>query len=175
MQSIRRYATALLLGTAALLAQGPVSIMPLVPQQPNYTQLKAYLNLSDTQVQALEDIYKSRMTAQQAIYQQISAKQTQLNQLLASGTGDANTVGQLMIDIRNLQKQLPIPASTYRAQALKALNPDQQAKLPALVAALQVQQAAWQAVTLDLVDAPAPAPIVPLAAAELPPEVDPQP
>src|SRR5690349_5552791 len=117
MRLIRRQAAALLLGAAALLAQGTPMILPAV--QPNYTQLKTYLNLSDTQLQTLEDIFKTRMTAQQAIYQQISAKQTQLNQLLASGSSDANTIGQLMLDIRSLQKQLPIPASTYRSQALK--------------------------------------------------------
>jgi hypothetical protein len=116
--------------------------------------LKTYLNLSDGQLQSLEDIYKSRMAVQQAIYQQISAKQTQLNQLLAGGTSDAAAVGQLMIDIHNLQKQLPIPNSTYRDQALKVLTPDQAAKVPALTSALVLQQTAWQAVTLDLVDAP---------------------
>ena len=165
---------AALLGTAALLAQGTPIIMPPVPQ-PGFTQLRAYLNLGDAQLQALQDIYKGRMSDQQAVYQQISARQMQLNQLLAGGTGDANTVGPLLIDIHNLQKQLPIPASTYRSQALKVLNPDQAAKLPALVTALQLQQAANQAVTLDLVDAPPPGPIVPLPAAVLPQAVGSEP
>jgi Spy/CpxP family protein refolding chaperone len=123
MRLFRRHLTATFLVTAALLGQGAPIIIPA--PQPTYAQLKAYLNLTDVQLQTLENIYTNRMAAQQAIYQQISAKQTQLNQLLGNGTSDANSVGQLMIDIHNLQKQLPIPASTYRDQALKVLNPDQ--------------------------------------------------
>jgi Spy/CpxP family protein refolding chaperone len=150
-------------------AQGPPIESPIITPlpTPNFSQLKTYLNLSDGQLQSLADIYKSRMAAQQAIYQQISAKQTQLNQLLAGGTSDAAAVGQLMIDIHNLQKQLPFPNSTYRDQALKVLTPDQTAKLPALTSAMALQQAAWQAVTLDLVDGPAPI-VMPLPAAVAP-------
>ena len=44
--------------------------------QPVYAQLKAYLNLTDTQVQNLLSIQASRNTAQQAIYKQIADKQT---------------------------------------------------------------------------------------------------
>ncbi|HLK47076.1 MAG TPA: hypothetical protein VKT49_03015 [Bryobacteraceae bacterium] len=129
---------------------------PIAPQ-PVYSQLKAYLNLTDTQVQNLISIQSSRNTAQQAIYKQINDKQTQLNMLLTQGTADALTVGQLEIDINNLRKQLPLPNSSYRQQALAVLTPDQTAKLPALVAALQLQTTAYQAITLDLIDAPAPA------------------
>jgi hypothetical protein len=131
--------------------------------QPVYTQLKAYLNLSDAQVQSLIDIQNSRNAAQQAIYKQINDKQTQLNTLLKNGTTDALTVGQLEIDINNLLKQLPIPSSSYRASALAVLTPDQKSKLPALISALQLQPTAWQAVTLDLIDAPAPV-VMPLPA-----------
>ena len=165
MRTIGLYAGILLITSTVVQAQG-TPVMPPVPT-PAYSQLKAYLNLSDAQLQSLEDIYKSRLTAQQAIYQQISAKQTQLNQLLAGGTTDAATVGQLMIDIHNLQQQAATPSSTYRDQALKVLSPDQVAKLTALVTALQLQQAAYQAVTLDLIDSPARA-VVPLPAAAPP-------
>jgi hypothetical protein len=73
----------------------------------------------------------------------------------------------LLIDIHNLQKQLPVPNSTYRDQALKVLTPDQTPKLATLTSALALQQAAWQAVTLDLVDAPAPI-VMPLPAVAAP-------
>jgi Spy/CpxP family protein refolding chaperone len=165
MRTIGLYAGILLIATTVVEAQG-AQVMPPVPM-PAYSQLKAYLNLSDTQLQSLGDIYKSRLTAQQVIYQQISAKQTQLNQLLAGGTTDAATVGQLMIDIHNLQQQAATPSSTYRDQALKVLSADQAAKLTALVTALQLQQAAYQAVTLNLIDSPARA-VVPLPAAAPP-------
>ena len=80
-----------------------------------------------------------------------------------------------MIDIHKLQRQLPIPASTYRDQALKVLNPDQIGKLPALVAPLQLQQAAYQAVLSVLVDEPAPPPMTALANVVAPTAVGSQP
>jgi Spy/CpxP family protein refolding chaperone len=172
MRTIGLYASILLITSTVVQAQG-TPVMPPVPT-PAYSQLKAYLNLSDTQLQSLEDIYKSRLTVQQAIYQQISAKQKQLNQLLAGGTTDAATVGQLMIDIHNLQQQAATPSSTYRDQELKVLSADQAAKLTALVTALQLQQAAYQAVTLNLIDSPARA-AVPLPAAVPPMVESPQP
>lgn len=141
-----------------------LAIVPLPGQivqtlQPVYAQLKAYLNLTDTQVQNLLSIQASRNNAQQAIYKQIADKQTQLNTLLSQGTTDALTVGQLEIDINNLRKELPLPNSPYRTQALAVLTPDQVAKLPSLVTALQLQTTAWQANALDLIDAPAPSPL----------------
>ena len=136
----------------------PGQIVPMPPVQnlqPAYAQLKAYLNLTDTQLQNLLSIQASRNNAQQAVYKQIADKQIQLNTLLSQGTTDAVTVGQLEIDINNLRKQLPLPNSSYRTQALAVLAPDQVAKLPALVNALQLQITASQANTLDLIDAPA--------------------
>jgi len=146
-------AGALWLGLAAAQTVAP-PVMPIVT--PNYAQLKAYLNLTDAQMQSLTDILNSRNTAQQAIYKQISDKQNQLNTLLKNGTTDALTVGQLEIDINNLRKQLPLPSGNYRDSALGVLTADQKAKLPALVNALLLQQPAYQAVTLNLIDGPAP-------------------
>ena len=160
------FAGTLLLGTALVQAQiipadlpGAVTLPAPLPML-QFGQLKTYLNLSDAQLQALIDILNSRNTAQQDIYKQISDKQSKLNALLQAGTSDAMLVGQLTLDINSLRKQLPIPTTTYRAAALKVLTADQAAKLPALAAALQLQQPAWQAITLDLIDAPAsPTPI----------------
>ena len=137
--------------------------MPMPPQSP-FAQLKAYLNLADAQVQALQAIQVNRNNAQQAIYKQINEKQMQLNALLGQGTSDALAVGQLEIDINNLRKQLPLPNSSYRTQARAVLDPGQTAKLPGLISALQLQLPAWQAITLDLIDAPGPTAPPPYAA-----------
>jgi len=147
---------------------GTSSSMPV--DQPVYTQLKAFLNLTDAQVQSLIQIQTNRTAAQQAIYKQINDKQTQVNQLLNQGTSDALTIGQLEIDINNLRKQLQLPNSSYRTSALAVLTPDQAAKLADLVRALQLQQPAWQAITLNLIDAPAPSAPSPLS---MPPMVTP--
>ena len=141
--------------TVSLLPAQIGVITPTPIAQPVYTQLKAFLNLTDAQVQSLVQIQSNRTAAQQAIYKQINDKQTQLNLLLNQGTSDALTVGQLEIDINNLRKQLQLPNSSYRASALAVLTPDQTAKLADLVRALQLQQPAWQAITLDLIDPPA--------------------
>ncbi len=139
-----------------IMLPGQIAPELLVPMpQPIYVQLKAYLNLTDTQVQNLLSIQASRNSAQQAIYKQIADKQMQLNALLSQGTADALAVGQLEIDINNLRRQLPLPNSSFRTQALAVLTPDQTAKLPSLVNALQLQTTASQAITLDLIDAPA--------------------
>lgn len=146
-------AAVIFLTIAPLPGQVGIVPMPMAPQSP-FAQLKAYLNLTDAQVQALQAVQVSRNNAQQAIFKQINEKQLQLNTLLSQGTSDALTVGQLEIDINNLRKQLPLPNSSYRTQALAVLDPGQAAKLPGLVSALQLQLPAWQAITLDLIDTP---------------------
>lgn len=164
-------AAVLFLTIVPLPGQVGIVPMPMPPQSP-FAQLKAYLNLTDSQVQALQGVQISRNNAQQAIYKQINEKQMQLNTLLSQGTSDALTVGQLEIDINNLRKQLPLPNSSYRTQARAVLDPGQTAKLAGLVTALQLSLPAWQAITLDLIDAsgpttPPPAPVVLPTALEL--------
>jgi hypothetical protein len=154
--------------TVSLLPAQVGVITPTPIAQPVYAQLKAFLDLTDAQVQSLVQIQSNHSAAQQAIYKQINDKQTQLNQSAPPSTSDALTAGQLEIDINNLRKQLQLPNSSYRASALAILTPDQTAKLADLVRALQLQQPAWQAITLDLIDpptpsAPSPVPIPPMA------------
>ena len=66
--------------TVSLLPAQVGVITPTPIAQPVYTQLKAFLNLTDAQVQSLVQIQSNRTAAQQAIYKQINDKQTQLNQ-----------------------------------------------------------------------------------------------
>jgi len=128
-----------------------------------FQDLKVYLNLTDTQVQALMAVQKSQQDATTAIYKQISDKQTQLNNLLKGTSPDPFQVGQLSIDINNLRKQLPISGEPYRTNALNVLTADQKNKLTALVAALQLMPAANEAVNLNLIDRPkTPVTILPL-------------
>jgi len=124
---------------------------------PNYTALKTYLNLTDSQLQSLENVQNSRNQAVQAIYSQISQKYMTLNSLLSSGTGTAAQLGQLLLDIQALQKQLPTTDTPYKTQARNVLTADQTAKLPTLSQALQLQTTAWQAIGLLLIDSPTPA------------------
>ena len=147
-----RFLTALLLTTAAMLpAQDrDLTILPY----PFYEDVKRYLGLSESQGQSLETILKNRNEAQQNIWRQTAEKNRHLQQLLESGTGAAAQIGQLLLDIRNLEKQIPTLDAPYRAQALNVLTADQKSKLAKLDEALKLQATASQAAALLLLEYP---------------------
>ena len=66
----------------------------------------------------------------------------------------AAQLGQLLLDIQALQKELPLTDAPFKSQALNVLTADQKAKLPKLSEALQLQSAAGQAGVLLLIDYP---------------------
>jgi hypothetical protein len=144
----------LLLTPALLLAQSAAIVRP--PSA--YNELKTFLGLSDTQLNSLFSIQDSRNQALQSIYTQINDKYTQLYSLLNAGTGTATQLGQLLLDIGVLQKQVSSD-SAYRTQALAVLTPDQKTKLATLVQAMQLQTAVWQGVDLLLLDGSNPIPV----------------
>jgi Spy/CpxP family protein refolding chaperone len=116
--------------------------------------LRQHLTLTDAQVGSLQQILEQRQNAERAIYEQIRERQSQLNTLLRQGSNDASTIGRLMVEINNLQRQLPLPGGSYRAQALAVLTDGQKAKLPALADALRLALPANEAVSLNLIDRP---------------------
>jgi hypothetical protein len=150
---LRFLASVLLIAPAFLSGQdkGNPSIGVFVP---NYTEIKQYLGLTDSQLQSLQSVLDSRNQAMQNIYGQINQKYTTLNQLMNSDNATAAQLGQIMLDIRNLQKQLPLNDGPYKAQALNVLTADQKTKLPKLSEALQLQTTAGQAGMLLLIDYP---------------------
>ena len=152
-------------GTTVLCAQ---VVTPLPPIPAPSTALMQYLGLSDAQMQALQDVQKSRNSANQAIYKQIGDKQTAINNLIAAGSSDALMIGQLTLDINNLRKQLLTSGAPFRDQALAVLTPDQKSKLPGLTAALQLQPAASQAINMNLIDQIHPPQILPLIPVAMP-------
>ncbi len=148
------FLTPILLAAAALMpAQDKeATILPY----PYYNDVKQYLGLTDAQTQSLETILRNRNQAQQAIWSQTAEKNRQLYQLLESGTGSAAQIGQLMLDIRNLEKQIPALDAPYRTQALNVLTADQKTKLVKLDEALKLQPTASQAAMLLLLEYPSP-------------------
>jgi Spy/CpxP family protein refolding chaperone len=137
-----------------LIAQDPGISLPR--PIPAWDEVKQYLVLTDAQMATLEQIRQSRSQAEQAIYQQISAKEREMYGLLQQGSNDSATIGRLMVEINNLRRQLPLNSAPYRTQALAALTDAQKAKLAPLAEALRLQSPAWQAVQLNLVEGPAP-------------------
>lgn len=149
---MRILTTLLILATPALMpAQDTgLTILPA----PYSNDAKQYLGLSDPQMQSLQTIVRNKDQAQQALWQQIGEKNRQLYQLLDAGTGSATQIGQLMLDIRNLEKQTPTLEAPYRQQALNVLTPDQKTKLGKLDEALKLQGTASQAAMLLLLEYP---------------------
>ena len=138
---------------SSLVAQEPsIGLLPVVPQR--WDQLKQYLVLTEAQVSSLDQLRQNRTQQEQAIYRQISEKQRQMYALLQQGSNDAVAIGRLMVDVNNLQRQLPLKGDTYRAEVLALLTPPQKAKLPGLTEALKLQSSAWQAIELNRIDNP---------------------
>jgi Spy/CpxP family protein refolding chaperone len=129
-------AVILLAGVAA--AQDPVR--PGGPFVPPYSDLRQYLSLTDVQVRSLEQVQTNRREAESAIYRQTADKQRTLSGLLQAGSTDALQIGQLMVEINNLQRRMPLAAEPYRSAALAVLTEAQKAKLPALAEALAIER-----------------------------------
>ncbi len=141
----------------ALMLHGQMNSGCLIfPTEPAFTELKKYLALTDTQLDQLREIMQDRDRAAQEVYAQIQAKQVELNGLLESGSADVARMGQLTLDIHNLTRQPRAPSDQYRQRAVAVLTPDQRAKVPSLDQALKLAPTAYQAVTLNLLDSPAP-------------------
>jgi hypothetical protein len=128
---------------------------PTPPPQPGITQLKAYLTLTDAQVQALQTIQSQLRTSTSALRQQIADKQTALSTNLAAGGSSAAALGQLLLDIQALQKQISEAQAAAQPQAVAILTQAQQPLLQALVAAAKLQPEVREAETIGLI-APAP-------------------
>jgi Spy/CpxP family protein refolding chaperone len=144
-------------GAALLSAQDSSLTVPVIypppvlePVQP----LRQYLNLTAAQVSALQEVQKSRQTAEQAVYEEMRQKYQALENLLASGSTDYQQIGRINVELRQLQKKLPVSGEPYRTRALAVLSPDQRTKLPALANALQLQWPANDAVFWNLLDRP---------------------
>jgi hypothetical protein len=132
---------------AVLFAQDP-SASPPPPD------LKAFLNLADSQIHDLVQLQQQKTQALQPVVQQAAQAQQQLQQILAAPNPDPATVGQLVIAIATLGRQVQQIACNFQQQASNLLQPDQRTKLPPLQLALVLHSAALQAVSLGLLNAP---------------------
>ena len=143
-----------------------IAIFP--PPAQAFEELKQHLGLSDAQLQQLRAILEEKSRVDQDRYRQISEKYTELNNLLRSGSRDANRIGQLTIDIHVLGTQPPPPNDQWRQRALVVLTPDQRTKLAPLDQAMKLAATAYQAKTLNLIDPPPPGRPIILATPSLP-------
>jgi Spy/CpxP family protein refolding chaperone len=115
-------------------------------------QLKAYLNLSDAQLQQITGIQSSFRDAARPLMQQMREKAQTLRQTLKA---DPNAdVTQLEADLAGLRTQVSDLRAQYRTQADNVLTEDQKANLANLQKALELMPAAHQAIGLNLLEGP---------------------
>jgi chromosome segregation ATPase len=140
---------AVVLGSALMAQQGMAA-----DRGPRLEALKSYLGLSDQQVETLTAVQRSFMEATRSIHEQIAAKQKELREEMAKSEPSASVAGQLMADAKALRSQIDAKRDEFRTQTRVVLNDQQRIALSALETALSLQQAARQAVAINLLEAP---------------------
>jgi hypothetical protein len=139
-----------LIAAASLFAQDPDA----APQPPGPPDLKTFLSLADNQIQALALLQMQQAHAIQPVLQQRGALQQKLQQLVEAPNPDPAAVGQVVLAITALDKQIQQALTNFQQQRVSILSSDQKGKLPALVQALVLQASAIQAASLGLINPP---------------------
>jgi signal transduction protein with GAF and PtsI domain len=128
------------------------------PPTPPVDAVKTYLGLTDTQIQALQQIQRQEAEALRTIHEEMQQKHQALAQQLQGGSTDAAALGRLLLDIQNLRKRIEDAQKNSQAQALNQLTTDQKTKLKALEDAAKLREAIEQATGLNLLIPPTPQP-----------------
>ena len=104
-------------------------------QQPRLEGLKAALNLTDAQVEAIRALNQTRMTRAQAIMEDMRQKRQALAALLDAVPPNPTNVGNAAIALHAVQKNLAAERDWFITELKKLLTGDQQQKLDTLLAA----------------------------------------
>jgi Spy/CpxP family protein refolding chaperone len=135
---------------ASLLAQGPGWRGSASPRT---DALKTYLALTDAQVASLGQLRQQQAQAIKPLRQTLMEKQQALQTQTLAG-GDAAALGQLLLDVQNLRKQISDTQTSLRSQTLGVLTTDQKTKLQSLQDAANLQPAIGGAMALNLLTPP---------------------
>lgn len=147
---------------AGLMAQpgpggfGPGGFGPGGPQgAPTFTELKAYLTLTDAQVTSLQELRRQEAEAVRADRETMQTKHSELR--AAVEKSDAETAGKLLIEIEAIRKRITDIHTRYYNSAVAVLTPAQKTKLQSLEEAAKLMPTIGQARALNLLTAPEPA------------------
>jgi Spy/CpxP family protein refolding chaperone len=113
--------------------------------------LAHYLNLSEAQAQELQTLQDRYVEEIKAIQEQIREKKARIQAELQNEFPDANLIGQLVIEINELNKEKMTVKAKYNGPALAILQPEQVRLLEPLKMALRLIRVARQAVHFNLV------------------------
>jgi Spy/CpxP family protein refolding chaperone len=114
---------------------------------PDLTKLKAYLNLTDAQVQGLTTILQQERAALQPTMQDLRTQHKALRDQSTDATAVANARKTIDADLAQIAKT----RTTFSEQAKNALTADQKTKLKTLEDAARIQGELHQAAALGLV------------------------
>ncbi|HUE24441.1 MAG TPA: Spy/CpxP family protein refolding chaperone [Bryobacteraceae bacterium] len=144
------------LAAAALFAQGPGGFREHGMSGPaKTTAVQSYLNLTDAQVSALQQLRQAEAAALKPIYQQSGPLRQSLRTQEQSSSADAAEVGKLVLSIRSLEQQAAPIRTSYQQQALAVLTAAQKTQLAALQSAAALMPAIHEASALNLLAPPA--------------------
>ena len=136
------------------LAQPPAGAGRGKGNPPSFDKIKAYLSLSDTQINSIRSASKEAMEANKPVFEQMRAKRRAMRELTQSGSGDATAIGKAVLEAQELRKQLHASQAKVHEQALSFLSADQKAKLDALKSDRSLRAERMQARFLHLLAAP---------------------
>jgi Spy/CpxP family protein refolding chaperone len=135
--------------------QGGPGGLGMQNQQPDFSALKSYLNLTDAQIrqmqQAREKARKDADEKEKTVRPQIEEKQNALQDLLDKDTSDAAAVGKTMIEIHALRKQMRQAREAVRNSEINVMNAEQKTKFKAIQDAANLPAATREAARLGLV------------------------
>ena len=143
------------LAAMSMFAQGPGGFRAHSMSAPaKTTEVQSYLNLTDAQISALQQLRQSERAALKPIFQQIGPLHESLRAQSQSDGADATAVGKLVLSIQSLEQQAAPIRSSYQQQALAVLTADQKTKLAALESAAALMPAIHEAAGLNLLTPP---------------------
>jgi len=148
----------LILSATVLLAQTPPARVPQPGAQaaPARAALKAFLALTDAQLEELVKLRRDEQEALRPIREQMAVKAKALREALSAGSPDAAAVGQLTLDLRTLRQQVQQMNEDYHTKALGLLDDAQKTKLQTLQRLMRLQPAVNAATALNLLLPPQP-------------------
>ncbi|MBL8296308.1 MAG: Spy/CpxP family protein refolding chaperone [Bryobacterales bacterium] len=122
------------------------------PGTPTFTEIKAYLTLTDSQVTSLQQLRQQEAEAVKTDMDTVRAKQTELR--AAVDKGDAATAGKLLVEISAIHKRIADARTRYYTNAVAVLTAAQKTKLQALEEAAKLMPTIGQARALNLLTQP---------------------
>ena len=139
----------------------PQQPRPAEQQPPDFSALKAYLNLSEAQIRQMQAAHekaaKDAEDKTRTLVPQIEEKRRALADLLDKDNPDATAVGKGMLEVRGLERQLRSAHEAVRDAGINLMTPEQKAKFKAIQDAAMLPQATRDAQRLGLVPGPPPA------------------